>query len=172
MANPNNPHGFAPTMRNIFGGPVQAFDFVKPASVATAIFQNDIVSTVTGAGIQPGRSTALVGVALNYGAANVLTNHLVVIDPKAILEAQDNDGAVGILAADLGKNANISIAVAGNVSNGISGQQIDKSTVATTSTLDVQLIALHGTPENAFGPNARIQVILNRSFFDSGRTGV
>jgi hypothetical protein len=172
MPNPNNPHGFQPTMRNIFGGPIQAFDFVKPSSVSTAIFANDVVCTITGNGIQPGRSTALVGVALNYGAASVATPHSVIIDPKAVLEAQDNDSAVGILAADLGKNANISTAVPGNVANGISGQQIDKSTVATTNTLDLQLIQLHGTPENAFGPNARVLVLLNRSFFDSGRTGV
>lgn len=172
MPNVNNPHGLRPIMRNFDGGPSEAREFSKTAAVATAIFRNDAVCIVTGATIQPGRATAFVGVSLDYGKASTLTQHRIIASPTAIFVAQDNDAAVGLLAADLGKNANLSTAVAGNAIQGISGMQIDKASVATTNTLDLMLLNLHPVPDNDFGPNARVEVLFNRHFFAPGRTGV
>jgi hypothetical protein len=159
-------------MRNFEGGPVQTFEFEKPASVGTAIFRNDAVCVVTGNKIQPGRATAFVGVALNGGAASTLTTHLVIASARAVFEAQDNGATDGIAAADLGKNADISTAVAGNAATGMSGQQISEASVATTAGLDLQLLGLHDVPDNEHGQYARIEVMFNRHFFNLGRTGV
>lgn len=172
MPNVNNPHGLRPLMRNLFGGPVETREFFKPASSATAIFRNDAVCVSTGGQIIAGRSTAFVGVSLDPGKASTLTGHRVIVSPGAIFEAQDNDAAVGIVAADIGKNAQISVAVAGNASTNVSGQQIDKATVATTAGHDLQLIALLDAADNEFGPYARVEVMFNRHFFNMGRTGV
>lgn len=172
MPNVNNPHGLKPLMRTIFGGPSAVEEYGKLAGVATAIFRNDVVSVVTGGNIQPGRSTAIVGVSLDYGKVSTATNHRVVLAPFSLFEAQDNDSAVGLLAADQGKNANISVAVAGNTSTLVSGGQIDKASVATTNTLDLQLNRLLADPTNDFGPWARFEVMFNTSFFAMGRTGV
>lgn len=172
MPNVNNPHGLRPTMRNMFGGPVETREFFKPASSATAIFRNDAVCTSTGNQIIAGRTTAFVGVSLDPGKASTLTAHRVIFSPGAVYEAQDNDSAVGIVAADIGKNADLSVAVGGNTATNVSGHQINKASVATTATLDVQLIQLLEAADNEFGPWARVEVVFNRHFFALGRTGV
>lgn len=172
MPNTNGPHGLKPTMRNIFGGPVETQEFEKLANVATAIFRNDAVCVVTGGNIQPGRATAFVGVSLDHGKVSTLTTQRVVLAPSAVFEAQDNDAAVGLLLADRGKNANLTVATAGNAATMISGHMIDKSTVATTNTLDVQLIRLHEAADNEVGPWARFELTFNTHFWINGRTGV
>lgn len=172
MPNVNNPHGLKPLMRTIFGGPSAVEEYGKLAGVATAIFRNDVVSVVTGGNIQPGRSTAIVGVSLDYGKVSTATQHKVVIAPFSLFEAQDDDAAVGLLAADRGKNATVSVATAGNTATLLSGHQIQKSTVATTNTLDLQLHRLLEDPSNEFGPYARFEVSFNTHFFALGRTGV
>lgn len=172
MPNVNNPHGLRPTMRNLFGGPVEVQEYAKLAGVATAIFRNDVVSVVTGGRIQPGRATAIVGVSLDYGKPSTQTNHKIIISPGAVYEAQDNDASVGLLQSDVGKNANISVAVAGNTSTLVSGHQIDKASVAVTNTLDAQLDRMLADPTVEFGPYARFELRLNLSFFMLGRTGV
>lgn len=172
MPNVNNPHGLFPLMQDFDGGPSATRNFVKPASVATAIFIHDPVCTVTGGKIQPGRATAFVGVALDYGAASTLTEHLLVCSPEAIYEAQDNASTDGLVEADMGKNANISTAVAGSAVTRRSGAQIDEASVNTTNSLDLMLLGLLADPDNAFGPNARIEVKFNRHFLLAGRTGV
>lgn len=172
MPNVNNPHGLRPIMRNFDGGPSEAREFNKTAAIGTAIFRNDAVCVVTGGNIQPGRATAFMGVSLDYGKASTLTSHRVIASPTAIFEAQDNNSTDGIAAADLGKNANLSTAVAGSATLLISGHQIDEASVATTNSLDVMLLNLHPVPDNDFGSNARIEVMFNRHFFAFGRTGV
>jgi hypothetical protein len=172
MPNVNNPHGLRPLMRNLLGGPVEVQEYNKLAGVSTAIFRNDVVSVVTGGNIQPGRSTAIVGVSLDYGKASTATTHKVVIAPFSMYEAQDDDAVTGLLAADMGKNANVTVATGGNTSTLISGHQISKSSVATTNTLDLQLHRLLQDPSNDFGPNARVEVSFNTSHFAFGRIGV
>lgn len=172
MPNVNNPHGLRPIMRNFDGGPVQVLELEKPASVMTAIFRNDAVCVLTGNKIQPGRATAFMGVSLDFGAASTLTRHRVIASPRAVFEAQDNNSTDGIAAADLGKNADISTAVAGNAATQISGHQISESSVGTANTLDLMLLGLHDVPDNEHGPYARIEVMFNRHFFNLGRTGV
>jgi len=170
--NTNGPHGLNPTMRSIFGGPVETQEFQKLANVSTAIFRNDAVCVVTGGNIQPGRATAFIGVSLDPGKVSTLTTHRVVLAPCAVFDAQDNDASVGLLLADRGKNANLTVATAGNAATMMSGHMIDKSTVAVTNTLDVQLHRLLEAADNFVGPYARFELSFNIHFWVNGRTGV
>lgn len=173
MANTNNPHGLRPLGWCQGGGPPFLMAFSKLAAYATSIFMYDAVNRAAGGGLEasatPG-TTAYSGVSLDFGLLSTLTPHLVVVSRDAIFEAQDNGGA-GILAADLGLNANL-VLTAGNAQTKQSKHQIDAATKAVTSTLDVHLLQLLGMPDNAFGPNARIEIVFNKHRMSPATAGV
>lgn len=175
MSNANNPHGFRPLGFCLGGGPPVLQSFAKAVGYATAIFPFDLVQRAADGSIDtsitPG-TTLISGVALDFGAASTATNHMVIISPDAMFEAQDNAGGAGILAVDLQLNANCIVSVAGNATSKLSGHQIADSTKATTSTLDLHLLQLLNVPENAFGPNARIEVVINKHRMNPGVAGV
>lgn len=178
MSNVNNPHGFRPLGFCYGGGPPFMETLSKAVGLATAIYPWDLVvrladgsiSSAT-ADITPG-TTLISGVALDYGALSLATDHLVVTDPLAMFEAQDNAGGAGILAVDLGLNANCIVSVAGTLASKKSGHQIADSTKQTTSTLDLKLLRILNVPDNAFGPNARIEVLINKHRMNPGVAGV
>lgn len=175
MANVDNPHGLG-ALRRMGGGPLETRVFVKLASFGTGIFRRDVVHQVAGDATEgaiieawssatPG-TTAPSGVALNHGAASARTEHQVYVDTDIICEAQDNDDTDGVTAANLGLNANIE-AGAGNATTKLSGHEIDESTVNTSGSRDVKLLALwqgfnvEGN-RNAFGEHAIIEIAFNR----------
>ena len=177
MANNNNPHGFRPLGWCLGGGPPFIQSLQKAASYGTAIYPFDLVERATGGTIDttitPG-TTLMSGVALDYGALSTLTNHLVIVSADAILEAQDDNHSAdgGIVAANMGQNANCIVSVAGSLTLKQSGHQINSATVQTTSTLDLKLLQLLNVPDNAFGANARIEVIINKHRMNPGVAGV
>ncbi len=177
MANIDNPHGFRPLGICLSGGQPFIQSLAKAVGLGTAIYPYDLVArladgsiTSATASITPG-TTLLSGVALDYGALSTATNHLVVASPDAIFEAQDNGGA-GILAADLGLNANCIVSVAGTLALKKSGHQIATSTADVTATLDLHLLKLLAVPDNAHGANARIEVVINKHRMNPGVVGV
>lgn len=172
MANNNNPHGLRSLGVTLSGGAPVLEVFSKVVGYGTAIFRGDAVNRVADASIEasatPG-TTAYSGVSLNYGAASTATDHVCVIDPFALFEAQSNGSLV---AADMGLNANLTLG-AGSTSTKLSGHQIDASTKATTATLDVHLLRSLRVPENDITSNyARIEVIFNKHRMQSGVAGV
>jgi hypothetical protein len=175
MANRDNPHGLSPLMRNLAGGYPSVSQYVKDASGGTAIFINDVVNREADGNIAPGGTpgtTTFQGVALNYGALSTLTDHLVIDDPSALFEAQDNDDTDGLAEADMGLSGNLEFN-AGSALSQISGHEIDESTCAdTTATLDVHLLRKLDTPDNAYGANARIEIIFNKHRLNPGVAGV
>lgn len=174
MANVDNPHGFAPLMRNLDGGHSSVLPMQKDASGGTAIFRNDIVTKENDGNIAPGGTpgtTNYFGVAINHGAASTLTDHTVVISPNAMFEGQDNADTDGLALTDTNLRANAEFN-AGNASTKYSGHEIDESTVATTSSLDLILLALYKAVDNAYGANARFVVVINKHLLDKGVTGV
>jgi len=190
--NQNAPHGFEP-IGTLHGGAMQTMEFVKLAAFGHAIYRNDIVHAATSdATNSEGRiapalegsdtftpgTTLESGILLNYAPASTLSDHQVLIDPHLIMEGQD-DGSVnpatvvlGVQPQDPGKNANITLATAGQTfgsaagKQGLSGQQIDATTIATTNTLDLHILHLLYVNEalggNAFGANSRVVVTFNR----------
>lgn len=174
MANVDNPHGLQPLMRSIEGGEVQVARFLKGAAVSGAIFINDVVARNAdgnlAAGGTPG-TTTYDGVSLNRGATLTETWHDVIVTPKAVYEAQDNNDTNGFDFADQGLNVNIEFN-AGNATTGISGHELDESTVATTASLDVHLLRLHRVPTNAYGAFGRWEVVFNKHRMSSNAAGV
>jgi hypothetical protein len=171
MPNVNSPNGLIPIGCGPLGGPIRTNLYTKPASDAAAIFKNDAVYAVADGQIKAGRAAAFVGVAINYGKASTLTEHLVVDNPDQLFEAQDDGDAGSFAAADVGLNADLNVQT-GDTTLKTSKHAVDISTKQTTNTLDVQLLRLGRDPRNAFGQYARIEIRFNRHQLALGRTGV
>ena len=174
MANLNNPHGLNLLGRTLAGGLPTVESFQKAASYGTAIFNGDAVARVADGtiskAITPG-TTLYSGVALNYGAASTLTDHLVITSPDSLFEAQDNDATTGLLATDMGLNANL-VLTAGDANTLLSKHQIDYSTIQTTNSLDVKLLRKYDVPNNDYGPYCRVEIIFNKHRMAPGVAGV
>jgi len=173
MANVDNPHGFRPLNRSLFGGPGAALmQCHKLVGYGTALFIGDAVTRVASgvqatpaisAAITPG-TTPSFGVNLVYGAASTATtNHLVVpAGNSQLFEIQDNSDTDGVEAASAVKNANIELN-AGSTTTQLSGHELDESTINTTNTLDLKMHGLLQVADNAYGAWARVLVTFNRS---------
>jgi len=135
-----------------------------------AIYQNDAVEMDDDGYIKtngtPG-SMYILGVSLNYGVTTSATDHLVVTDPHATFEAQDNAASDGFALTDVGLSANLELN-AGSTTTGISGHEINETGAHATNVLDVRLIALLDCPDNAYGANGRWEISINKHFFGQG----
>jgi hypothetical protein len=189
MANPNNPRGFVP-VRNAGSthesGGVEMF--YVPASDGTALYIGDpvirngsadaagvpgaIMATAGGditgivEGFVPDGTTNMAG----YRAASTAAYILVRTDPDTLYEIQE-DGVGGTLtAASIGLNADFIVA-AGTAYNKRSGTMLDSSTVNTTATLPLKIMALAQRPGNDFGANAKFWVKINQSTESNAMVG-
>lgn len=165
MSNVDRPHGLRP-----IAGPYRTRWYDVDAS-ATAIGIGDIViletdGKVARAGASPSQ---VIGVALSPSAASTAGSVLVSDHPDTIYEAQ-TDGSSGGGGTDLNAvtamyaNANI---VDGTPVNGISIQEIDQDTGATTSTLPLKILRLHPVTDNAYGDYNRLECVLNTHILKS-----
>ena len=172
MANQDTPRGLEFLMRGWQGGAPTLRTFDKDSGEATAIFPNDVVELEADANIAPGGTpgtTRYLGVAQNYGAAATETEHQIIINPDAIFAVQDNNDVDGVAAADIGANANLEFN-AGTIigSSGRSGHELDESTIAGTSTLDVKILGKLPIDGNDFGANCRVMVVINKHLYREG----
>src|SRR4051812_27587734 len=171
MANANNPHGLRPLGVTVGGGVPQIEHFKKLVGYGSAIYRNDAVARAADAAIQlpatPG-TTLITGVAMAYSAASTADTVAVMITPEAIYEAQVNGSLV---EADLGLNANL-LYTAGNSTTKMSKHEINAASADVTSTLDVHLLKLHPVPRNAFGTNAKFEIVINKSRLANAVVGV
>lgn len=106
---------------------------------------------------------------IQYAVASKAALIQVCIDPMATFIASCDDASITYLKAGL--NCNLTMG-SGNTATGISACQLDASTVATTNSLDVQIVEILQQPGNALGAYALCVVRFNKHFFDFGRTGV
>ena len=136
-----------------------------PAGDATATFPGDLVTIKTTAEvdadgypacIQAAASDAILGVVIGFDKItgisdanlNLYATHrpasvkmfcFVCDDPNALYEAQEDSVGGNIAITDGQKNVNFIVA-AGDTVFGLSGMEIDSSTVDTTATLPLKLI--------------------------------
>ncbi len=80
-----------------------------------------------------------------YRAASTDRYVLVADSPDLIFEAQVSSNA--FVTANVGKNVAMTL-TAGSTTTGVSGMQIDQSTIATTNTLPFQLVGFPYRPDN------------------------
>lgn len=92
---------------------------------------------------------------------------LVADDPMIIFEVQETGGPLA--AADVGLNANLSIA---NATDYISQVQLDATSKAATATLQVKLLGLVRRVDNSFGAYAKWLVKINNHELAAGTAGV
>ena len=150
-----------------------------------AIFQGQLVTLKDGfiLAFDPSSHTAAVGVfnGCNYidpttgkptfsnfypGSVNITQGEIiadVIDDPNQLFLIQADED---IEAADIGKNADIVVG-SGSTTTGLSVNELDSSTIATTAALNLKIVGLYDSPNNAFGNFAVVVVKINEHLYGS-----
>ena len=192
MANVEEKFGLKP-VRSLDGSDfINAQNRYRIASgYSTAIFQGDLVTPVTGGGIErhiAGSTTAVVGVFngcfytdpttqkptwKNYYPASVVASDIMafVIDSPDQVYKIDSDGAFAV--ADIFKNFQVTN-VSGNTVTGTSEVQLDYSNSGIQITLALQAIDISQDVGNdeAGVVNVDVLVRINNHFYKTGTAGL
>ena len=188
MANKNSPFGLR-AVKHLNGSPYNGqFNMYNiPATDATATYVGDIVKVVAGDdgnGIKNVTAITAVGdspigvvVGFKYDPTNLMLKHrpastqryAYVADATDIVFESQDSGTTA--TGDVGKNIQPSIA-AGSATTGVSGQQLDGTTKATTSTHMFKLVRIVQRPDAELGTNGKFEVIFNRHQNFPASTGV
>jgi hypothetical protein len=170
MANVNKVNGFRPVSTltgAAWNGQITRYCAVTGDATIIAVGDLVTLAGTTGVGEYAGirgvkraaASDALVGVVVGFSvdvsnldtpqvrAASTARYVYVVDDPNAFLVAQEDGDTTPIAMADTGLNVNFIVAAASTVT-GASGMQIDSSSVSTTATLPLKLIAPLAVSDN------------------------
>lgn len=190
MANANIPFGLRPINNNgtPFSGQLTMYNV--PSSVGTAVFIGDPVipngtgdafgvagvtlATAAGANFLIGAVVAIVNGPAAGGSATVpitrdlpvyhaaSTNGYVLVadDPNTLFEIQEDSIGNNLAATDLSSNFSL-VSGVGSTVTGLSGWMLDSSTSATT-TLQLRLMRLLRSPDNAIGQYGKWVVRINQ----------
>ena len=137
-------------------GPIQLVRFNLTASYGVALFQGDCIAVVTAGTVQrhtPG--SGISGVVWgfirsddmpvsNITATDTAYTYKIIANvcPETLYWCQEDGDTTPLALTDIGNNVNLVYTHAGSTTTGISGMEIDSSSKATTTTLDVHLIRL------------------------------
>lgn len=185
MANIDKAFGLRPLGNLSATGAQKQFGYEIATNQSGAIFQGDLVTVFDGflVKFEPGAHTAAVGVfnGCNFvdpssgkptfknfypGSVNNTSGKIiadVLDDPNQLFLIQADEDVV---QADIGKNADV-VGTGGSTVNGISTMELDSSTVANTAALNLKIVALHETTDNAFGDYAVVVVKINEHMYGS-----
>ncbi len=108
-----------------------------------------------------------------YVPANVVAYGLICDDQSVLYAVQEDSVGGAIAAANAGfSNGNL-VSGAGNVNTGLSGWQLQSSSVGSGNpTYQVKVLGLLRGPDNALGVNAKWVVRLNESVFNAPSAGI
>jgi hypothetical protein len=185
MANVDKAFGLRPLGNLSASGSQKQYGYEIADNQAGAIYQGDLVTLKDGYILQfdPASHSAAVGVfnGCNYidpttgkptwsnyypGSVNITQGKItaeVIDDPNQLFIIQ-NDGTS--TAADYGKNADIVVGT-GSTTTGVSANELDTSSIATTAALNLKVIGLWDVPGNAVGANAVVVVKINEHLYGS-----
>ena len=185
MANVDKAFGMRPLGNLSASGSQKQFGYEIADNQAGAIYQGDLVTVYDGYLVQfdPDTHTAAVGVfnGCNYidpttgkptwknyypGSVNITQGKIIadVLDDPNQLFIIQNDGTSA--AANYGKNADVVMGT-GSTTTGVSGMELDTSTIAKTAALNVKIVGLWDVPNNAVGANAVVVVKINEHLYGS-----
>ena len=185
MANVDKAFGMRPLGNLSASGSQKQFGYEIADNQAGAIYQGDLVTIYDGYLVQfnPATHTAAVGVfnGCNYidpttgkptwknyypGSVNITQGKIIadVLDDPNQLFIIQNDGTSA--AANYGKNADVVMGT-GSTTTGVSGMELDTSTIANTAALNVKIVGLWDVPNNAVGANAVVVVKINEHLYGS-----
>ena len=189
MANSDIVKGLVP-VGYLNGAPYngQVNKYYIPDTDSTAVFVGDPVKlagsadsrgipSVAQASVGDAIIGAVVGIAEAtrdddiYRAASTEKYVLVADDPQTVFEVQEDSDGGALAATDVGQNASFIVGT-GSTVTGLSGVELDSSTAATTSTLDLQILRLSDREDNEIGTNAKWLVKLNNHQFTNAATGI
>jgi hypothetical protein len=188
MANVDKAYGLRPMGNLSATGAQKQYGYLIADSQAGAIFQGDLVTIVGGFIVRFDATVHTVAVGVfngcnyvdptsgkptwsNYypGSVNITTGQItadVVDDPNQLFTIQADED---IVQADFGKNAAIAY-TAGNTVTGVSGTELDSSTIANTNAagLVLKLVGLNTLPTNELGSNfTQVIVKINKHLYGS-----
>lgn len=110
--------------------------------------------------------------SLQYRAASTDRVVLVADDPNYVFEIQ-GDSATNSAAGDVGNNANVIFTASGSTSTGLSGAELDVSTIASTSSLQLKIVGFKNSPNNEIGTtHSKYLVTINNSSVAPNTAGV
>ncbi len=151
-----------PEMRNV----------AKAVGDSKALGYNDLVQQLA-AGTDVERKAAggpFLGINHSFGVASTATTHLIsILTSATVLDAQTD---LSLVTADQFLNADVMADVAPNSDTNISNQEIDSTTEANTSTLDMRLIRLAPYIGNASGTNAVFFCLCNDIAWSDLKAGI
>ena len=162
------------------------------SSYGTAIYQGDLVMQVTGGGIEihaVGGTVPLVGVFngcqytdpttgeqvyRNYYPASTAASDIIAFiidDPNAVFEIQADEA---FPVADLLGNFDTIKTNSGSTKTGISGDELDVSTGATTATLPLKAIDISQDPNNSdvSASNTNVYVVIQNHIMGQKGAGL
>ena len=173
MANVDSPFGFVPS-RHMSGSPIRTNKYTITSGLAENIFNGDLVILTTDGVITPHTATETnnlgVFAGVSYTASDgsykfseywpsgtTGTNIIAYVydDPYIVYKVQ-SDGSPA--QTDLGACADV-VAGTGSTTTGQSAFELNSS--MGTGTATCKLIGLYESPENAFGANAVMEVLIN-----------
>ncbi len=106
-----------------------------------------------------------------YNPASTERVAYVVDDPDVVFEIQA-DSANPIAATDIGSNANLVYTHAGDANTGLSGAELDTSSMTTTATFQLKILRLIDREDNELGTNAKLEVLINNHTEEAGVVGI
>ena len=185
MANVDKAFGLRPLGNLSASGSQKQYGYEIADNQAGAIYQGDLVTLKDGYILQfdPSSHTAAVGVfnGCNYidpttgkptwknyypGSVNITQSKItadVLDDPNQLFLIQ-NDGTS--VAANYGKNADIVVGT-GSTTTGVSANELNTGTIATTAALNLKIVGLWDVPNNAIGEFAVVVVKINEHLYGS-----
>ena len=194
MANADRPSGFTPigTLSGAdYHGKMRRVAFAAGDNVAC--FIGDLVKltgTVDATGKYPivaqsAAGDASIGVLVslepdftdegsltdNHRLASTARIGKVLFGQDVLYTIQEDSDSNAIEITEAGLNCNV-IVGAGNAITGISGMELDSTSAANTSSLNVRLHHVYDAPDNVLGTNARWVVSINASQEALNQTGI
>jgi len=193
MANKDASFGLKP-VKMIGGAPYNGGQsrYRIASSYGTSIFQGDLVMQVTGGGVEihaVGGTVPLVGVFngcsytdptsgeqvfKNYYPASTAASDIIaniIDDPMVVFEIQADEA---FPVADLLGNFDTIKTNSGSTKTGISGDEVDVSTGATTATLPLKVIDISQDPNNqdVGSSNTNVYAVIQNHVFGAKAAGL
>lgn len=133
----------------------------------------DLVGVVVGFKVAPGVALP----EIKHRAASTSRVAMVALAKDNVFAIQEDAAGTPVAAASVGLNAAFTT-TAGSATTGLSGMELDSSTVNTTATLPCRILGLHRTVGNALNTagvdtdNAIFEVKFNNDLYGDGVAGV
>ena len=189
MANVDKAFGLRPLGNLSATGAQKQYGYNIADNQSGAIYQGDLVTLSSGYIVKYDSTLHTVAVGVfngcfytdptsgkptlkNYypGSVNITTGYItadVIDDPNQLFLIQADEDVV---QADIGLNANIAYA-AGSTTTGVSGTELDSSTVANTAGLVLKIVGNYTAPNNTLGAN-HVDVVVKINAHMYGSAGV